>query len=85
MTQDSDILILLNGPESLTRIIMTNLNHNIEHAVHQIQNTPDSLFRKSVIHCGNYNLHPKQCELLLWYCRLGHADFQHVQSLLSIL
>ena len=83
MTQDSNISIPLNGPNHLTRIIRTNLNHNTEHAVHQIQNHPDSLARKSVINHNNFNLHPQQWELLLWYCRLGHADFQRVQSLLS--
>ena len=38
ITQDKDISIPLNGPDSLTQIIVTNLNHNTEHAVHQIQN-----------------------------------------------
>ena len=34
MVQDSNISITLKGPGTLTRIIMTNLNHNTTHAVH---------------------------------------------------
>ena len=41
-----------------------------------------SLARKSVINRDNFNLKPQQQELLLWHCRLGHTDFQRVQSLL---
>ena len=43
----------------------------------------NSLTTRSVIRRDNYNLHPFQQELLLWHCKLGHADFQRVQSLLS--
>jgi hypothetical protein len=42
-----------------------------------------SLTTRSVIHRDNFNLHPFQRELLLWHCRLGHADLQRIQSILS--
>ena len=42
-----------------------------------------SLTTRSVIHRDNFNLHPFQRELLLWHCRLGHADLQRIQLILS--
>ena len=43
----------------------------------------NSLTTRSVLRRDNFNLHPFQQELLLWHCRLGHADFQRIQTLLS--
>lgn len=47
------------------------------------QHAFNSLTTRSVLCRDNFNLHPFQQELLLWHCRLGHANFQRIQSLLS--
>ena len=84
MTQDPDVSISFNGPDAITQIIMINLSNNTTHAAHQIQNISHSIARQSVINWDNFNLHPRQQELLMWHCQIvDHADFQQIQSLIS--
>jgi hypothetical protein len=42
-----------------------------------------TILDKSLLQQDNINLSPGSKELLLWHCRLGHADFQRILSILA--
>ena len=79
-----------HGSSSINQFLATHksfifslLQNNTAQPVHNTTLTSkltekpiSSLARKSVINQNNFNLHLSQQELLLWHCRLGHADFQ---------
>ena len=78
--------IIPNGHESpksqTTRLTTVKDVFNTFNTRQPVEGIFNSLARKSVINRDNFNLKPQQQELLLWHCRLGHTDFQRVQSLL---
>ena len=77
---------VFNGHESnispITRNIAANRTINSKVTGKDRKNIFHSLARRSVINRDNFNLKPDEQELLLWHCRLGHADLQRVQTLL---
>ena len=42
-----------------------------------------TILDKSLLRQDNINLSPSSKELLLWHCRLGHAEFQRILSILA--
>jgi hypothetical protein len=56
---------------------------NLQLLTDQLSIFQSTILDKSLLSHDNINLSPGSKELLLWHCRLGHADFQRVLSILA--
>jgi hypothetical protein len=56
---------------------------NLQLLANQLSIFQATALDKSLLSRDNINLSPSSKELLLWYCRLGHADFQRILSILA--
>ena len=56
---------------------------NLQLLTDQLSIFQSTILDKSLLSRDNINLSPGSKELLLWHCRLGHADFQRVLSILA--
>jgi hypothetical protein len=56
---------------------------NLQLLTNQLSIFHSTILEKSLLSQDNINLSPSSKELLLWHCRLGHADFQRILSILA--
>jgi hypothetical protein len=56
---------------------------NLQLLSNQLSIFQSTALDKSLLSQDNINLSPGSKELLLWHCRLGHADFQRILSILA--
>ena len=56
---------------------------NLQLLSDQLSVFQSTILDKSLLTRDNINLSPGSKELLLWHCRLGHADFQRILSILA--
>jgi hypothetical protein len=56
---------------------------NLQLLSEQLSVFQSTILDKSLLRQDNINLSPGSKELLLWHCRLGHADFQRILSILA--
>jgi hypothetical protein len=56
---------------------------NLQLLANQLSIFQATILDKSLLSRDNINLSPSSKELLLWHCRLGHADFQRILSILA--
>ena len=56
---------------------------NLQFLTDQLSVYQTTILDKSLLRQDNINLSPSSKELLLWHCRLGHAEFQRILSILA--
>ena len=56
---------------------------NLQLLSNQLSIFQSTILDQSLLSRDNINLSPSSKELLLWHCRLGHADFQRILSILA--
>jgi hypothetical protein len=56
---------------------------NLQLLANQLSIFQSTVLDKSLLSRDNINLSPGSKELLLWHCRLAHADFQRILSILA--